>query len=189
MAREERDERDKDERGTEIHLDLGLGNIFKGLGGFLDLLANMENSGQTDYTQKGLIRGNERSKLRGVYGFNVHLGADGPRVSEFGNVRPQKGGPVFKDTREPLVDLFDEGAEIVAVVELPGVAEDAIAVRIEGQTLSIRAADEVWRYHKDLPLQEAVRPETLHTRYRNGILELRVQKVSSQPEGGTEHGA
>ncbi len=95
-----------------------------GLGGFLDLISNMVEMGESKATRtsefnvKGL-----GDKARGIYGFTVRTGIGGaPQVEHFGNVQTTEEGPVVAEVREPLVDLFDEAEEIIVTIELPGVA-------------------------------------------------------------------
>src|SRR6266852_9531501 len=62
-----------------------------------------------------------------VYGFSMSVGPDGkPVIREFGNVEPSSRGPLLKEEREPLVDVLQEGNEVVVVTELPGVEKEHI---------------------------------------------------------------
>src|SRR5213594_5027829 len=57
-----------------------------------------------------------------VYGFSMSVGPDGkPVVREFGNLEQSSRGPLLKEEREPLVDVMEEGDEIIVVIEIPGV--------------------------------------------------------------------
>ncbi len=77
--------------------------------------------------------------------------------------------------REPLVDLFDEGDEIVVVAEMPGVQMSDIRVTLHEDVLALETSGDR-RYMKELLLPAAVDPTTLQQTYRNGILELRLQR-------------
>src|SRR5216683_3535575 len=62
-----------------------------------------------------------------VYGFSMSVGPDGkPVIREFGNVEPSARGPLLKEEREPLVDVMEDGGDVVVVTELPGVEKDQI---------------------------------------------------------------
>jgi len=161
----------------EVSLDLGFGGLFKGLGDFIDLLGGMLEKGEEvsrtgEFGVKGL-----GDKGRGVYGFSVRTGIGGiPRVERFGNIRTTDDGPTIAETREPLVDVFDEGQEIVVVAELPGVGEDEIRVQVRDDVLSLETTGE-HRFAKEILLPEAVDATSMQQAYKNGILELRLGKA------------
>lgn len=167
-------------RDARASLDLGFGNLFKGLGDFIDLVSEMvETEGETEVSKtaefqvKGL-----GDKARGVYGFSLRSGIGGiPRVERFGNIRSTATGPEVADVREPLVDSFDEGEEVVLVAELPGVSEEEITVEIQEDILSLQTTGER-KYAKEILLPQAVDAATLKKTYRNGILELRLKKAA-----------
>jgi HSP20 family protein len=171
----------------EMRLDLGMGNLFKGLGDFLDVISTLaekaEQAGEAgDAGAEGTRRSGEINieglgdKAKAVYGFTVRSGIGGtPRVESFGNIKPTREGPVVDDVREPMVDSFDEGAEVVVVAELPGVAESEINVEAQDDILSLRTTG-AYKYAKEVLLSSAVEPASLTRSYKNGILELRLKK-------------
>ena len=138
----------------------------------------MIETGEEEVTRTGefKIKG-LGDKARGVYGFSVRTGIGGiPRVERFGNIRTTEEGPVVAEVREPLVDVFDEGQEIVVVAELPGVAEEEIHIEAQDDILSLETTGER-KYAKEILLPEAVDATTLRKTYRNGILELGLKKT------------
>ncbi len=174
----------KDEREPNkpnFTLDLGLGGIFKNLGDMLNVIADLTDKAQAaqaevsrsaEFEVKGM-----GDQARGVYGFTIRSGIGGPpRIQPFGNIRKTEDGPVVSDVREPLVDIFDEGAEILIVAELPGVSATQIQVDLKDDILSITTTGER-RYTKEILLSAAVDPDSLQQTYTNGILELRLRKV------------
>jgi HSP20 family protein len=168
----------KRETKDEAMFDLGLGGLFKGLGDFLDLLSEAVETGESDVTRSGEFRVKGLGdRARGVYGFTIRTGVGGmPKVEHFGNIRTTEEGPVVAEVREPLVDIFDEGQEIVIVAELPGVAEEDIRTEVQDDILSLETTGER-KYAKEILLPEAVDAATLQRTYKNGILELRLKKV------------
>jgi HSP20 family protein len=171
-------EKKKKETKGEAAFDLGFGGLFKGLGDFIDLLGEMVETGEEEVTRSGEFRiKGLGDKGRGVYGFSVRTGIGGvPRVERFGNIRTTEEGPVVAEVREPLVDVFDEGQEIVVVAELPGVSEEEIHIEVEDDILSLETTGER-KYAKEILLPEPVDAVTLKKAYKNGILELRLKKV------------
>lgn len=171
--------KEKKRRGREeVVFDLGFGGLFRGLGSFLDLLSEMVEAGESEVHRTGefKVRGlGERA--RGVYGFSVRTGIGGiPRVESFGNIRATEEGPMVAEVREPLVDVFDEGEAILVVAELPGVADEEIRIEVEGDILSLETTGER-KYAKEVLLPAAVEAAPFHRAYKNGILELRLQKA------------
>jgi HSP20 family protein len=170
-------EKKEGERGQEIHIDLGFGKVFKGLGDFIDLLGEIVETGEQfersgEFRVKGL-----GDQARGVYGVSVRTSVGGiPQVERFGNIRSTEEGPTVDEVREPLVDVFDEAAEILIVVELPGVDEDEIHVEVRDDILSLETTGER-RYGKEILLSQVVDPASLQKAYKNGILELRLKKA------------
>ncbi len=163
---------------ASVNIDLGFGGLFKGLGDFMDVLSNMMESGQTETTQTGEfnVKG-LGDKGRGVYGFSIRTGLGGvPQVERFGNIRSTNEGPVVADVREPLVDVFDEGEEVVLVAELPGVSEAEITIEAQEDILSLQTTGER-RYAKEILLSHPVDPESLQRTYKNGILEIRLKRA------------
>ena len=177
MSQRRRAAKQRDDTGG-AGLDLGLGGLFKGLSGFLDLLSEMTEQGQSEVTRTGEFKVKGLGdKAQGIYGLTVRTGIGGvPQVEHFGNVRTTAEGPVVVDVREPLVDLFDEGQELVIVAELPGAADQEIQIEINEDILSLETTGER-KYAKEVLLPVAVDGSSLGRTFRNGILELRVKKV------------
>lgn len=112
-----------------------------------------------------------------VYGFSMSVGSDGkPVIREFGNVEPSAKGPLLKEEREPLVDVMDEGREVVVVTELPGVEKDEIKLDATERSLKISVDSAKRRYLKELDLGHLVDPRTAKATYKNGVLEVRLMK-------------
>jgi HSP20 family protein len=177
---------------VNVTLDLGFGGLFKGLGDLVDLVAKTAAQGEETSAEQGegaqTKQGEIRFKSAGregraVYGFSIRSGLGGlPKVERFGNVRTTAEGPVVAEVREPLVDLFDEQAEIIVVAELPGVAEEEIHINIQDDILSLETTGER-KYAKEILLPCAVNADTLQKSYRNGILELHLRKTGhDQPD-------
>jgi HSP20 family protein len=173
----EKKAKENDSREPEVNIDLGFGGLFKGLGDFLDLVSEVAEKGEQisrsgEFKVKGL-----GEKGRGVYGFSIRTDIGGmPRVERFGNIRATEEGPVVAEVREPLVDVFDEGDEIVVAAELPGVRAEEIRADVQGDILSLETTGER-KYAKEILLSGAVDATTLRKKYRNGILELRMKKA------------
>ncbi|MHB0874800.1 MAG: Hsp20/alpha crystallin family protein [Anaerolineae bacterium] len=163
-------------------LDLGFGDLFKGLSGFLDVVSDLaEKAEQVQERQGEFTLGKTASgkPIRGVYGFTVRTAAGGmPTVEQFGNIRESESGPVVADVREPLADVFDEDGSVLVVLELPGVAENEIELAAEQDILTLRTTGQR-RYEKEVLLPAVVDATTMTKSYTNGILEVRAQKAGT----------
>jgi HSP20 family molecular chaperone IbpA len=81
---------------------------------------------------------------------------------------------------EPLTDVFEEKDEVVIVTEFAGFQREALRTNIKNQRLILSADALDRKYHKSLNLPKRVIPNTLHTTYKNGVLEIRLKKVARQ---------
>ena len=170
-------------------MDLGavkLGGIFKGLGAFLDLVAELAERGQSEIRREGEFTVPGSKKTKAVYGVSVRVGAEGrPKIEPFGNIRADRvRGPVVDETREPLVDVFDETGEIVVIAEMPGVSESDIQVEPREDILTLSASTGERKYHKEVLLPRPVKPDDFGISYRNGVLELRLKPAASETGPG-----
>lgn len=165
------------DEGIAVDVGLGLGGLFKGVGSLLDIVTKMAEEGKDEAGRTGVVEA-MGGKAKGVYGFTVRVGLGGkPVVEQFGNIRETPSGAVVTETREPLVDVLDEGDHILVIAEMPGIEEGDVHVKVEGDILEIAASRGARQYHKEVLLPAAASPENVATSYRNGILEVRLAKA------------
>ena len=108
-----------------------------------------------------------------VYGVNIRIGPDGkPHVSRFGNVA--KG--TVKEEREPLIDVINHAREIRVIAEVPGVDKNNIKLKTTVDSLAITINDPNGKFAKTLKLPEPVLDKSAKATYKNGILEVILQK-------------
>ncbi|RLG17977.1 Hsp20/alpha crystallin family protein [Nanoarchaeota archaeon] len=127
-----------------------------------------------------------------VYGFTITVGPDGrPRIETFGNVPKTMRGPAkileeeyYEEEREPLVEINEREDKIYVTVELPGVDKDSIDLEIiDGNKLLIKAKGENRSYRKVLELPADVDEESIKATYKNGILDIIINK-KKETKGG-----
>ena len=167
----------KNEEGDKVEIDFGTGRIsfgglFKGLGNLIDLAAKLREEG---VEKRGEIGGLPRG-AKGVYGFSVRTLAGKPVIESFGNIKETVKGPVVEEVREPMVDIFHEKDRILVIAELPGVSEDKIKIEVAGDILHFTASDGDRKYAKEILLPSEVKPESVKSSYKNGILEIILEK-------------
>ena len=116
-----------------------------------------------------------------VYGFSMSVGPDGkPVIREFGNMEPSSKGPLLKEDREPLVDVMQEGNDVVVVTELPGVEKQQINLESTDRALKITVNSPKRRYLKEMEMPHLVDPKTARATYKNGVLEVRFHKTEEK---------
>jgi len=79
--------------------------------------------------------------------------------------------------REPMLDIIEDDNSISITVELPGVDKENIELIVEKNLLTLSATEATRRYHKKLQLSSEVDPETAEATYRNGVLDVVLDKV------------
>lgn len=120
-----------------------------------------------------------------IYGYSIKIGPDGkPEIREFGNVRP-KGRPEvveLTETREPLVDIFEEDDQVKVVAEVPGVEKDDINLNATEDVLVISVKTPQRKYYKEVDLPVKVEPSSARASYKNGVLEVSLKKKGEARE-------
>lgn len=178
MKKEEKKE--KESREGEISFDdiPFVGGLLKGLGKFIDLAERAEEVGG-ELKRSGQIKGlGGRKDIHGVYGFTVRTGlGQKTRVEPFGNIRKTKAGPKVVETREPIVDVFEEKDHILIISELPGIDEKSIKLDLKKDILLLEAGGGNRKYSKEILLPAQIDFESRKMNFKNGILELKFNKA------------
>ena len=91
----------------------------------------------------------------------------------------------------PRVDVFEDGAGITLVADLPGVPKDKLALRVEGDTLqldgeiaaetpanmeAVYAELRLPRYRRAFTLSSELDTDKVDAQFNNGVLTLRIPK-------------
>ncbi|TFG18719.1 MAG: Hsp20 family protein [Promethearchaeota archaeon] len=119
-----------------------------------------------------------------VFGGTMTPGADGkPKFERFNTTRSSnQQEPENDEGREPLVDIMEEEEEIIVVAEIPGCAKENIELDTTDMSLTITACDEdnERKYKTTVDLPSKINPDHARARYRNGILEVKLEKVKGR---------
>lgn len=178
------DEQDKNKQNKDYKktVDVDLGKLLGGnLGKLVDMASSLSQDGETIAERLKNLEGvnttrefTDEQGRTGVIGFRIRTGLGGEtNVDTFGNVYGEEGH--VSETREPLTDIYDRGDHLSIIAEIPGVAEDAIAITFKGMTLTIDATGRNdQRYQKQIVLPDHAQTDTVHKHYHNGILELTI---------------
>jgi len=81
----------------------------------------------------------------------------------------------WKDPK-PLIDVLEDKDEIIVVADFAGFKKENLKIKIKDQRLVLSAKALERKYYKSLNLPKKVIPESLRTRYKNGVLEIRLKK-------------
>lgn len=74
--------------------------------------------------------------------------------------------------------MFDEGAELVFLFELPGVEREDVRCTLDGDILLLEAKTARRVYRKEVLVEENLAPGEPKLNLRNGILEAQLVKQS-----------
>ena len=152
-----------------------LEGIVSGLTGLMEKLNELAKTGKElrEFGGKG------GEGWRGVYGVRIRTLADEePSVEPFGNLkRDREGYTVTPEVLEPVVDVFEEADYTLVVAEVPGVSIEDIGIEIEDDILTIEAAHNGKKNHKELLLPRAYSRENLQMSCNNGILEIKCMHI------------
>lgn len=119
-----------------------------------------------------------------VWGFSIKTGPGGkPIVEQFGNVEAEE--KEIRQEREPLYDLINKEKEISVLAELPGVEKNEIKLSLDDTRthLEINAPG---KFYKKVKLPAKVRPDLGRATYKNGVLEINLEKEKPEKPKGTE---
>lgn len=116
-----------------------------------------------------------------VYGYSVKLGPDGkPDIRQFGNVKQSRFGPRVRRDRDPLVDVIQDDGEVHVVAELPGVEKRDIELQGTEDTLTVSVDTSHRKYFKQIELPAKVIVKEAKSKYKNGVLEVRLPKIGEE---------
>jgi HSP20 family protein len=117
--------------------------------------------------------------LEGLYDVTVRVGAGTPAtLPRAGSIpRVTRRRTDADDTREPVIDVFDEGDALLVIAQLPGVDEHTAQWSFrDPRRLTIRAVSADRNYAKELELPAAVDEQAAVSSFANGVLELKLWK-------------
>lgn len=126
-----------------------------------------------------------------VYGFTMRVGKDGvPHIQPFGSAaKDVPGAPQQVDAtalgpadREPLTDVMVGEKDVAITVELPGVEKQDVNLRVAEDAVTVRA-EKGRRYHKRIQLPVKVVPSSAKATFKNGILDVTLQREAGSDPG------
>ncbi len=171
----------KPEKDDENNLS-GLSGLLGGFSNFLGKLEDLAKAGQ-DLKEWNETHGTDSQgrEMKGVFGYNVKVGLGknnetDVKIEPFGNFHKDKktGAPVVHEVIEPIVDIFEETAHTLVVVELPGIGEKEVTLEVKDDLLTISAAKGKKKYYKEILLPKSYpKSKVKIASCNNGILEIK----------------
>ena len=78
---------------------------------------------------------------------------------------------------KPLIDIFQENNYITIIAEIAGFNKETLKIHVKDQKLTISAKSKDRRYYKSLNLPKVVIPDVMYTKFKNGVLEIKLKKA------------
>ena len=155
---------------------------------FNDIYEELEKLGNLidETMQKSFDPSSEKPSRRNrIRGFSIRIGPDGkPRIQEFNNRQPRQNEADISNEPEPLVDLIEDGETLVVLAALPGVKKDDIDLRITASCLTVSVDTDAFEWYNEFKLPTKVDPKSACAAYKNGVLEVKVNKVEKLARAG-----
>lgn len=90
---------------------------------------------------------------------------------------------------KPLIDIFQDNNNITIVAEIAGFNKETFKINVKDQKVTLSAKSKERRYYKSLNLPKVVIPDETHTKYKNGVLEIKLKKAESTTIGKADQHA
>jgi len=190
-SEEDKDKRAEESEGVAGGILKGIGKIIPGLGGlvkslekspaFKEKLKEIDQEVEQRIREAPLKRTQDRpSGIPGSIPPGAGERGTGFKGKPFARQETQTQPSSSATPQEKPVDIFDEKDHVKVIAEIPGVQEEDIKVDLVKDSLEIRcqrAPDRKYHQKLKLPCEPKGR---LEKSYKNGILEVRVEKEESK---------
>jgi len=94
-----------------------------------------------------------------------------------------------KSEQKPLIDIFQDNNNITIIAEIAGFNKETFKINVKDQKVTLSAKSKERRYYKSLNLPKVVIPDETHTKYKNGVLEIKLKKAESTAIGKADQHA
>jgi HSP20 family molecular chaperone IbpA len=112
----------------------------------------------------------------------------GQKIKTMPSFRPSKSYAKRQDPK-PLIDIFQDNNNITIVAEIAGFNKETFKINVKDQKVTLSAKSKERRYYKSLNLPKVVIPDETHTKYKNGVLEIKLKKAESTAIGKADQHA
>ena len=80
---------------------------------------------------------------------------------------------------KPLIDIFQENNFITIIAEIAGFNKETLKIHVKDQKITLSAKSKDRRYYKSLNLPKVVIPDVMYTKFKNGVLEIKLKKAET----------
>lgn len=98
---------------------------------------------------------------------------------QFGQHEPETDN-TEQNTQEPLIDITQQGTDIIIIAHLPGIQKNNIQIHTTEDKTTINIEDPKLKYHKQLNLPVRINPKTSTATYKNATLQIHLKKQIGQ---------
>ncbi len=152
---------------------------------FNDIYDELERLGELidDTMNKAFDESNENSSVKWnrSKGFSIKFSSDGkPRIEEIKRRQTWDEEEDNIDDQDPLVDLMDDGENLIILVALPGVDKESIDLRVTENCLTFAVDGSDFEWYDELKLPTRVNPKLARASYKNGVLEVKLSKLKKK---------
>ncbi|MGA3059040.1 MAG: Hsp20/alpha crystallin family protein [Candidatus Bathyarchaeia archaeon] len=75
--------------------------------------------------------------------------------------------------------MFQENNYITIVAEIAGFNKETLKIHVKNQKIILSAKSKDRRYYKSLNLPKVVIPDVMYTKFKNGVLEIKLKKAET----------
>jgi HSP20 family protein len=150
----------------------GIGDIFKGLGRLVNVVANMAEKNINEKKISGdFLNSNNQDGLQGKYNFSMKLGL---------NEKDIEHSLQTLQTEEPQTDFFKEDEKTIVVVEMPGVEMENFSYNIQGNSICIIGKDNMKTFKKSIYIDELnSASDVITVKENNGLFKIVIEHNKS----------
>ncbi len=114
-----------------------------------------------------------------AYGVSMRVGPDSkPHIQEFGNLKLAAPTEDHRTpSRELLMDVIEEKDKVRIILELPGVQKSDIGLSANDMSLDIAVDTENRKFSRRIDLPYAIKPDSTSASYKNGVLEITMDRT------------
>ena len=80
---------------------------------------------------------------------------------------------------KPLIDIFQENSFVTIIAEIAGFNKETLKIHVKDQKITLSAKSKDRRYYKSLNLPMVVIPDVIYTKFKNGVLEIKLKKAET----------
>ncbi len=120
------------------------------------------------------------------YSFNIKVDKQGIPIIERVNVQntqPQQPPKPNPNEAVPLVDITETQKVTTVTMEMRGAEKGSIVLSVGSKQITVRSSTSSVQTAQRVALPHSVNPSSAKAHYRNGILEIKMNRSKSSPQG------